>query len=107
MYCSSGGYAAGQMQSACMLVTPYMINLAHVSDSYITGSVYGLRYLRALLARSKAIDCAAMDTLPRPGHVSRERLLTSGAAVRSQTPATDLSAPASAVLTYDELLDAR
>ncbi|KAL0042709.1 hypothetical protein WJX79_008332 [Trebouxia sp. C0005] len=51
-----------------------------------------------------------MDNLPRPGHVSKDRLVSSGAAnVGDQTSAvaSDLAAPSQAVLTYDELLDAR
>ncbi len=51
-----------------------------------------------------------MDNLPRPGHVSKDRLVSIGAAnVRDQTPAVgaDLAAPPQAVFTYDELLDAR
>ena len=54
--------------------------------------------------------CAAMDNLPRPGHVSKDRFVSIGAAnVRDQTPAvgSDLAAPSQAVCTYDELLDAR
>lgn len=51
-----------------------------------------------------------MDSVPPPGHVSRDRLLTPGAAnFRTLTPALgqDLAAPFQAVLSYDELLDAR
>ncbi|KAL0040428.1 hypothetical protein WJX77_006750 [Trebouxia sp. C0004] len=51
-----------------------------------------------------------MEYLPRPGHVSTDRLVSLGAAiVRVQTPAvgSDLAAPSQAVFTHDELLDAR